>query len=112
MSFVKRCIILIAKDNKRKRRKKMPTVKDVIVRKPTDEEKETVQGWPIWQCEASTFDWSYTEKETCLLLEGEVTVSDGTDSVSFGPGDMVIFPVDLECTWNVKQAVKKHYTFG
>lgn len=90
----------------------MPTVKDVIVRKPSDEEAETCKAWPIWNCEPSTFDWAYTEKETCLLLEGQVTVTDGNDSVSFGPGDMVIFPVDLECTWHVKEAVKKHYTFG
>ncbi|MHC4757725.1 MAG: cupin domain-containing protein [Planctomycetota bacterium] len=90
----------------------MPTVKDVIVRKPTDQEKETAQAWPIWQCKPSTFDWAYTEKETCILLEGEVTVSDQNDSVNFGPGDLVVFPTDLECTWHVKQPVKKHYTFG
>ncbi|MFC1737882.1 cupin domain-containing protein [Planctomycetota bacterium] len=90
----------------------MATVKDVIVRKPSDEEAETCKAWPIWQCEASTFDWAYTEKETCLLLEGQVAVTDGNDSVSFGPGDMVTFPEGLECTWHVKEPVKKHYNFG
>jgi uncharacterized cupin superfamily protein len=25
---------------------------------------------------------------------------------------MVVFPVDLECTWQVKKPVKKHYNFG
>ncbi len=90
----------------------MPTVKDVIVRKPSDEETRTCQSWPIWKCEPSTFDWAYTEKETCLLIEGKVTVSDGRDSVSFGAGDMVIFPVDLECTWDVHEPVKKYYNFG
>jgi hypothetical protein len=90
----------------------MPTIKDVIVRKPTKEESQTCKDWPIWSCQPSTFEWTYTEKETCLILEGQVTVSDGKDSVSFGPGDFVIFPVDLECTWNVKKAVRKHYNFG
>jgi len=90
----------------------MPSVKDVIVKKPSEEEAEKCKSWPIWTCEPSTFDWSYTEKETCLLLEGEVTVSDQTGQVSFGPGDMVIFPEDLECTWHVKKPVKKHYNFG
>jgi hypothetical protein len=90
----------------------MPTVKDVIVKKPSDEEAKVCKAWPIWKCEASTFDWTYTEKETCLLLEGKVTVSDGTDSVSFGPGDLVIFPSDLECTWHVTETVTKHYNFG
>ena len=59
----------------------MPSVKDVIVKKPSDEEAEACKVWPIWKCEPSTFDWAYTEKETCLLLEGKVTVSDGTNSV-------------------------------
>ena len=91
---------------------KMSTVKDVIVKKPSKEEIETCNAWPIWTCEPSTFDWTYTEKETCLLLQGSVTVSDGSDSVSFGQGDFVVFPQGLVCTWNVTEAVKKHYTFG
>jgi len=90
----------------------MPTIKDVIVRKPTDEETATCQAWPTWQCDPSTFDWVYTEKETCLLINGKVTVTDGTDSVSFGPGDFVIFPEGLECNWHVQEPVKKYYNFG
>ena len=90
----------------------MLSVKDIIVKKPSEEEKEKCASWPIWTCEPSKFDWVYTEKETCLLLEGKVTVNDGEGSVSFAAGDMVIFPEDLECTWKVEEAVKKHYTFG
>lgn len=88
------------------------TVKDVIVRKPSDKEKETCSSWPIWTCQPSNFEWQYTEKETCLIIEGEVTITDGKNSVSFGPGALVIFPNDLECIWNVKKAVKKYYNFG
>ena len=90
----------------------MPKVRDVIVRKPNQKEIAACKAWPIWNCQPSTFDWQYTEKETCLILEGKVTVTDDTDSVSFGPGDLVIFPQDLECTWQVKETVKKHYNFG
>jgi len=90
----------------------MPTIRDIIVRKPGEGEISTCQTWPIWTCQPSTFDWVYTEKETCLVLEGQVTVTDGTDSVSFGPGDLVVFPQDLECTWQVQKPVRKHYNFG
>jgi hypothetical protein len=90
----------------------MPTVKDVVVRKPSIEEQKQCKTWPIWECKPSEFDWAYTEKETCFILEGHVTVTDGKNSINFGPGDYVIFPVDLECTWKVKKAVKKHYNFG
>ena len=90
----------------------MPTVKDIIVRKPTEDEIAACEKWPIWECEPSTFDWTYTQKETCLLIEGEVTITDKQDSVSFAAGDFVIFPNELECTWQIKQAVRKYYNFG
>lgn len=89
----------------------MPTVKDVKVSRPSAEQIKECKSWPTWQCEPSEFDWAYTQTETCLILEGQVTVTDGENEVSFGPGDMVVFPVDLECTWQVKSAVKKHYKF-
>jgi len=90
----------------------MPTVKDIVVRKPSDEELRVCKSWPTWKCDATTFEWAYTEKETCLLIEGKVTVSDGESSVNFGAGDYVIFPQDLECTWQVHQPVKKYYNFA
>lgn len=90
----------------------MSTVKDVIVKKPSDAEASACRAWPTWKCEPSTFDWSYTEKETCLLIEGQVTVTDADNSVSFGPGDLVIFPENLDCTWQVTEPVKKYYNFG
>lgn len=34
-----------------------------------------VQSWPTWGCEASKFPWSYSENETCYVLEGRVTVT-------------------------------------
>ena len=93
----------------------MPTVKDVIVKKPSAEESENCKGWPIWTCDVSTFDWDYTQTEHCLILEGKVTVKGrltGEDEeVTFGPGDFVTFPVGLKCTWQVSEAVKKHYNF-
>jgi uncharacterized cupin superfamily protein len=90
----------------------MPTVNDIIVRKPSEQEIETCKSWPIWTKEPSTFDWQYTEKETCLVLEGKVTITDGRDSVTFGPGDLVTFPQYLECTWRISEPVRKHYNFG
>jgi len=92
----------------------MPTVKDVEVRKPAAEQAGTCKGWPIWTCDVSEFDWDYTQTEKCLILEGEVTVSDRPESgqsVSFGPGDFVKFPVGLKCVWKVTEPVRKHYNF-
>ena len=50
-----------------------------------------VHSWPIWSCGVSTFPWTYDERETCLLLEGEVVVTpDGGEPVAFAAGDLVV----------------------
>lgn len=71
-----------------------------------------VSSWPIWTKEPSTFDWSYDEQETCYFLEGEVTVKTDEGEVTISKGDLVTFPKGLSCTWQVTQAVLKHYRFG
>jgi uncharacterized cupin superfamily protein len=88
---------------------------DIKVEKLSNDEltKRGVFTWPIWEKEASRFDWHYDETERCYLLEGRVTVEtkDGK-SVNFGIGDFVTFPKGLSCVWDIKKAVKKHYNFG
>ena len=72
-----------------------------------------IKNWPIWTCEASSFDWTYDDKETCLLLEGEVTVTpEEGEPVKFGAGDLVVFPAGMHCRWEVHKAVRTHYQFG
>jgi len=91
----------------------MPTTKQIIVRKPNPQETQTCRSWPIWTCDISQFDYSYDSTETCLILEGAVTITnpDGSESISFGPGDFVVFPKGLNCIWNVTKPVRKHYNF-
>ncbi|MDH7503225.1 MAG: cupin domain-containing protein [Verrucomicrobiia bacterium] len=86
----------------------------IEVRKPTQQELNSlgVSSWPIWTCGVSTFDWHYGETETCYLLEGKVTVEAEGKSVSFGKGDLVVFPQGLSCVWKVAEPVRKHYRFG
>lgn len=72
-----------------------------------------VFNWSIWTKEASEFPWTYDEAETCYFLAGEVIVTpDGGEPVIMGQGDFVTFPAGMSCTWNIKQAVRKHYKFG
>ena len=84
---------------------------EIIIRKPTDREIEAMKSKPVWTCGVSEFDWSYDSEETCLIIEGEVTVKYGSKSVSFATGDLVVFPQGLSCVWQVRKAVKKHYLF-
>ncbi len=87
---------------------------EIEVRKPSKEELEKlgVKSWPIWECDPSKFDWEYDDKETCYILEGDVTVSTPTGNVHFAKGDLVVFPKGLRCVWNVAKHVRKHYRFG
>ena len=83
----------------------------IIVKKPTGAEKQAMQSHSTWSCGVSEFDWFYDSEETCLILEGEVTVTYDGGSVSFGAGDYIVFPEGLSCVWKVTKPVRKHYVF-
>ena len=89
------------------------TLSNITVQRPSPERlKELgVFQWPIWTKEPSVFDWHYDEQETCFFLEGEVTVKTTEGEISLAQGDLVTFPKGLDCTWEVKKAVRKHYHF-
>ncbi len=82
--------------------------------KPTPEKLKALQvdTWSPWECEPSTFDWSYDANETAYVLSGQVTVTcpDG-QKIDLGPGDLVRFPQGLSCIWEVKQKISKVYRF-
>ncbi|MCL2289193.1 MAG: cupin domain-containing protein [Bacteroidetes bacterium] len=84
---------------------------NIIVKKPTEAEKAAMELQSIWGCGVSKFDWFYDQEETCLLTEGEVTVTHDGGSVRIGAGDYIVFPKGLSCVWDVTQPVKKHYIF-
>eukprot|EP00612_Vaucheria_litorea_P003357 CAMPEP_0171463054 /NCGR_PEP_ID=MMETSP0945-20130129/6857_1 /TAXON_ID=109269 /ORGANISM="Vaucheria litorea, Strain CCMP2940" /LENGTH=94 /DNA_ID=CAMNT_0011989727 /DNA_START=110 /DNA_END=394 /DNA_ORIENTATION=- len=87
-----------------------------VVNNPSQEKLDAlgVFKWGTWGCDVSNFDWTYSDRETAYILEGEVTVApkDGRKAASFGKGDLVTFPAGMSCTWDVKKAVSKHFKFG
>jgi uncharacterized protein len=84
----------------------------IEIRPYSAEEKAEASSWPIWTCEASSFEWGYDDTETCLILEGEVMLEALGKEWHFGAGDWVVLPKGLACRWNVIKAVRKHYQFG
>jgi len=83
----------------------------ITVRKPTPQEAEQMQSLPTWGCGVSTFDWSYSDKETCLLIRGKVKVTYDGGEAEFGTGDLVVFEKGLSCVWHVSESVEKYYKF-
>ena len=75
-------------------------------------EKMNVFDWPIWTKEESEFDWFYSDKESCYIIEGDVEVKTDSGTVKFKSGDFVVFPQGIKCIWKINKAVKKHYKFG
>jgi len=72
-----------------------------------------VRAWPIWEKEISRFDWHYDAKEMCYILKGNVTVETANGKkINFKAGDFVTFPKGLDCIWDIKEPVRKHYNFG
>ena len=80
-------------------------------KKPTPEEIATAKTWSTWEKDVSTFDWHYDSDEIFYVLDGEVTVTWNGGEISFGKGDLVTVPEGLDCTWHVKEKIRKHYLF-
>lgn len=86
----------------------------IKVTKPSAQELEKldVKRWPTWSHGPGSFPWEYDCTETAYVLEGEITVTADGESVSFGAGDLVVFPKGLVCEWHIKKAIRKHYLFA
>lgn len=91
------------------------SIPSIQSRKPSREELETmgVFTWPTWEKGKSVFPWVYTTDETCFIEEGrvKVTLKDGRN-LFFEKGDFVVFPMGLECDWEILEPVTKRYSYA
>jgi uncharacterized protein len=68
-----------------------------------------IDNWPIWEKEASTFDWFYDTEEQCLIIEGNAFIKINSEEIQIKAGDFIIFPAGLKCSWNIIETIRKHY---
>jgi len=89
----------------------MATVK---IKQLTEEEiaQKGIRSWPVWEKEISRFSWSYDSEEQCYIVEGDVVIETENGNFTLKPGDFVTFEKGLECIWDIRSAVKKHYNFS
>lgn len=85
----------------------------VVIENPDQAElkKRGVYEWPVWTKEVSRFNWTYSGDEQCYVLEGEFTVETKEGNFNIKPGDFITFRDGLECIWDIRVPVKKHYNF-
>ncbi len=87
--------------------------REVEIKQLSEEEKKTrkIDQWPIWTKEISVFPWTYDSREECLILEGEVIVSTDSGEYHIKAGDFVVFHEGVNCRWDIKKPIRKHYNF-
>ena len=88
---------------------------EIVVKHLSDAEIQELQinSWPIWEKEVSSFPWSYAATESCLIIEGEVTVTpEFGQPVEIKAGDFAVFPKGMNCHWNITKDIRKHYSFS
>jgi hypothetical protein len=87
--------------------------KKIVVESKPDQarlDELNVTKWPTWQKEVSVFPWTFPEQEIAYILAGECVITPtGGKAVRFAKGDLVTFPAGMTATWEVKQALHKHY---
>ena len=85
----------------------------VIIKQLPEEEiaGRGIRKWPVWTKEVSRFSHFYDGTEECLFLEGEVVIETADGDYTIHPGDFVVFGKGLECVWDIRKPVKKHYRF-
>lgn len=86
----------------------------IYIRKPDEEEirKLSINEWPIWESPVTVFSWEYDTTEICYFIAGRVVIKteDGQE-YEIQKGDLVRFPAGLRCVWDVREPVRKHYSF-
>ena len=62
---------------------------------------------------ASTFTMpaETSTSDACTVTFAPVVIETPEENYTLLPGDFVIFKDGLECVWDVKKPVKKHYNF-
>ena len=78
---------------------------------PLQLKEKGINSWPIWEKESSRFDWHYEATEECFILEGEVLVETAEGNFEIKAGDFVTFRKGLDCVWEIKKDIRKHYNF-
>lgn len=61
----------------------------------------------VWDCTAGAFNWHFAGDETVHILEGAVTVDDGSGPKTLRAGDVAFFPAGTWARWEVSSYVKK-----
>jgi len=83
-----------------------PTMKTWILH--TSNDGSMISG--IWTATPGTYHATYSEYEFVHLIEGRITITpEGEESLDVGPGDAFVVEAGFKGTWQIREAVVKHF---
>ena len=94
--------------------------KMIRVDRITEQQKKALQipeipcqqgKWAVWECAPLAFDWHYDQMEKAYIYEGRAVIRSAKQEITISAGDFVVFPVGLDCRWEVFETVRKVYLF-
>ncbi len=72
-----------------------------------------MEDWPIGADPVSVREKSYDRTETTFILRGRADLTpQGGGTVEIVRGDLVTFLPETRCTWNITEAMERHYRTG
>lgn len=83
-----------------------PTMKTWILH--TSADGSMISGH--WEATPGTYHATYTKYEFVHLISGKIKITpDGGQSVQVGPGDAFVVEAGFKGTWEIQEAVRKHF---
>ncbi|MFQ3345918.1 MAG: putative cupin superfamily protein [Porticoccaceae bacterium] len=83
-----------------------PTMKTWILH--TSNDGSMISG--IWTATPGTYHATYSEYEFVHLIEGRIIITpEGEEPLDVGPGDAFVVEAGFKGTWQIKEAVVKHF---
>jgi uncharacterized protein len=77
----------------------------------TDKSGDFYSG--VWESTAGKWTINYTEDEFCILLEGQVVLTDESGKAEkFKAGDAFVIPAGFKGTWETVRKVRKFYAIS
>lgn len=65
--------------------------------------------WPVSRRGVSRYAWHYDATEVCYLTAGRARIETEDGTIEIEDGDLVTLPSGLDCTWDIREPVAKHY---
>ena len=75
-------------------------------------ERRGILEWPTSQRQVSRYHWHYDAVEVAYIETGSARIETEDGNIEIEAGDLVTLPEDLDCTWIIREPLRKRYKIG